>query len=346
MPRRYLGGIFGNTLASDTDLNTLSGVFSSSQQNYVKSEGGWRPPPFSGTGGEVYTPGNGYKYHVFYSGAGTVLNGTFTATGGYDQAPDLEVLIVAGGGANPGPYQGAAGAGGVIRTPFPITGPSSYPVTVAAMKTTRGTGNDSTVTGHPIGTLTAKGGGVGGQYAGGDFSGGPGGSGGGVQDAPGTVGPGIQPTQNPAWIPHSGFNQYGNPGGDGLFTGAYQAGGGGGAGGPGGIAYPSAGSGSGGYGGIGIQMPGFEYPLIGLSSIDNEITASSPTSNHYGGGGSGWGYAVQPDPANFKAAGGGGIGANTAPGDYTIPGINGLGGGGGGNQGNGGSGIVVFRYPI
>ena len=41
MARRYLGGVFGNTVASDIDKSEITGVFSLSQQNYMISEGGW-----------------------------------------------------------------------------------------------------------------------------------------------------------------------------------------------------------------------------------------------------------------------------------------------------------------
>jgi hypothetical protein len=41
MPRRYLGGVFGNTIGSDIDKSDVTGVFSLSQQNYMISEGGW-----------------------------------------------------------------------------------------------------------------------------------------------------------------------------------------------------------------------------------------------------------------------------------------------------------------
>ena len=44
MPRRYLGGVFGNTISSTTNAVNLSGVFSTSQQNYMRSEGGWTIP--------------------------------------------------------------------------------------------------------------------------------------------------------------------------------------------------------------------------------------------------------------------------------------------------------------
>jgi hypothetical protein len=346
MVRRWLGGIFGNTLGSDTSVNNTTGIFSSAQQYYIRQEGGWEPPPFTATGGTIYTPGNGYKYHVFFNAAG-ISGGVFSVVEGYDQASSLEVLIVAAGGCSRGPYNGGAGAGGVIRTPFPISGDGvSYGINVGGTTSTRGNGADSTITGHPLGTLTAKGGGVGGVYPN-AHSGVAGGSGGGSQDSPGTEGPGTQPAQNPAWTPLSGFNQYGNPGGDGQFVGAWQSGGGGGAGAPGGDSQGSQGSGAGGVGGVGVQMSGFEYPLIGLSPIDDEQNASSPTSNHYGGGGAGWGYAQQPNPVYFKAAGGGGVGAGGAPSPYTIAGIDGLGGGGGAGPPSahiGGSGIIVFRF--
>lgn len=41
MPRRYLGGVFGNTIGSDIDKSDITGVFSLSHQNYMISEGGW-----------------------------------------------------------------------------------------------------------------------------------------------------------------------------------------------------------------------------------------------------------------------------------------------------------------
>ena len=41
MTRRWVGGVFGNTVGSDTDATNLSGVFSIEQQYYIKQEGGW-----------------------------------------------------------------------------------------------------------------------------------------------------------------------------------------------------------------------------------------------------------------------------------------------------------------
>ena len=42
--KRFNGGIFGNTVGSDTGANNTSGVFSISHQYYMKQEGGWEPP--------------------------------------------------------------------------------------------------------------------------------------------------------------------------------------------------------------------------------------------------------------------------------------------------------------
>lgn len=38
---RWIGGVFGNTFGSDTNVHTTTGVFSASDQYYMKQEGGW-----------------------------------------------------------------------------------------------------------------------------------------------------------------------------------------------------------------------------------------------------------------------------------------------------------------
>ena len=43
MTRRWVGGILGNTVGTDTDSTNLSGVFSIEQQYYMKQEAGWEP---------------------------------------------------------------------------------------------------------------------------------------------------------------------------------------------------------------------------------------------------------------------------------------------------------------
>jgi hypothetical protein len=41
MTRRWIGGIFGNTLGSNTSVPNTTGVFSMEQQYYIMQEGGW-----------------------------------------------------------------------------------------------------------------------------------------------------------------------------------------------------------------------------------------------------------------------------------------------------------------
>ena len=54
MTRRWLGGVYGNTVGSDTDVSNTTGVFSMEQQYYMKQEGGWELPPL-GTQGNPAT---------------------------------------------------------------------------------------------------------------------------------------------------------------------------------------------------------------------------------------------------------------------------------------------------
>jgi hypothetical protein len=314
---------------------------SSKFKKFSKSTPPPPPPPMSASGGTTYTPGNGYKYHKFSE----PNSDNFVITSLSPSAPKnkIDILIVAGGGGNriPAPYNGGAGAGGVVHVTnvtMPATG--TYPVgvgaggpaTFPADSAVPQTGGDSTFGGHPIGTITAKGGGGGGWYPANNAK--PGGSGGGKQDSTDTSGTGIQPAQNSPWTPQPGFNQYGNPGG-------------GGAGEVGGSAPGNLNPEPGGYGGDGVPISGFEYPLIGMSPIDVVTQGNSPTSNHYGGGGMGWGYEAHPSPGRMRSAGGGGTN-NTGPAPQFGPqsGTDGLGGGAGASDGGtGGDGMVVIRYP-
>ena len=65
MTRRWLGGVYGNTVGSDTDVGNTTGVFSMEQQYYVVQEGGWTPPAASG-GNQQVIFGN-YNLEVFTS---------------------------------------------------------------------------------------------------------------------------------------------------------------------------------------------------------------------------------------------------------------------------------------
>lgn len=49
MTRRWLGGVYGNTVAS-TAVSNATGVFSMEQQYYMKQEGGWELPPLGSQG--------------------------------------------------------------------------------------------------------------------------------------------------------------------------------------------------------------------------------------------------------------------------------------------------------
>jgi hypothetical protein len=285
----------------------------------------------SASGGTTYTPGNGYKYHVFNYPNSSPFD--VTGTG------NVEVLIVAGGGASAESYHAGAGGGGVVwHKLFPVTtGP--YTVTIGAGGLDpRGNGGDST-----FGGMTAKGGGgAGGYYTGGGKAGG---NGGGEQDVGQGIGPGTQPAQNTPFTPNPNFAQYGNPGGAGTQTGAYAAAGGGGAGEP--APPPSGpGPGAGGRGGHGIAIPGFEYPLVGMSPYTP--IANSPTNNQYGAGGGGWGYSTQN--SGLRPQGGGGRGGNGVPSPQSD-GLDGLGGGGGNSYYDagtnaGGDGVVIVRYLL
>ena len=307
------------------------------------------------TGGTTYTPGNGYKYHVFNFPNSD--NFVVTVSG------EVEILMVGGGGGNGAPapegadfngYIGGGGAGGVVHHPGVQLPAATYPVGVGeGAQTGNVEGGNTTLGGHPLGTITALGGGHG-AYFDSTRPASNGGSGGGAEGTEtNPAGSGTQPTQNPNWTP-GGLLNYGNDGGAGTTGGAYSSAGGGGAGG----AAPPAGPGpgSGGMGGPGQPFSGFEYPIVGLTPITPK--AFSPTNNHYGGGGGGWGYSAQPG----RPVGGGGLGGKQGdgpspalagdPAATSTKGLDGLGGGAGSSywtpnaSTQGGDGIVIIRYPL
>lgn len=308
--------------------------------DFVDERGAVVPPPptFTATGGTEYTPGNGYKYHKFTS------NGNFVVT---TVEGDCDILVVAGGGSGGNYYGGGGGAGGVaygVDVPMPV---ATHPVVVgaggAAVDATGiGLVGNNTTVGAPgvsIGGqpdyIVAKGGGYGGRgtTTGGGAGGSGGGDGGG--NSPPYGGLATQPGTNPSPV----ITDYGFPGGWSYPSGGYAPAGGGGAGAQGvNITGNIPGAGN---GGVGVAIPGFEYPLVGMSPY----SPLSPSNNHYGGGGGAgmYGSPVAPDRTGTGGYGGGG-------GDDGIPGTNYLGGGGGGkhppgsSSGKGGDGIVIVRY--
>tara|TARA_B100000029_G_scaffold500823_1_gene573158 strand:+ start:558 stop:1607 length:1050 start_codon:yes stop_codon:yes gene_type:complete len=343
-------------------------LFTGSKFGFGKDAAGDAGPapgqPFSASGGDVtpagITPGNGYTYHVFTS------SGTFTLTG---NPADIEVLLVAGGGGGGNPLSAGGGAGGVVHAilsfdpgPHAITigdGGFGAPQTCPSPGPAGAKGGDSTMAGHPLGTITAEGGGGGGPYDGtvpapslADMSGG---SGGGARtySPPYQYGVGNQPTLNPAFTPNPTFNQYGNPGGRSpnypgpsptMITDP-QGNAGGGAGAAGNtVEYE---------GGAGQPFPGFASPLIS-PQIPGPVQPSwipeVGASGYYGGGG---GAGCRDSSSGSRTGGaGGGADGNSSGGGNAATNYTGGGGsagsystgGGGGEPNKGGVGICVIRY--
>lgn len=280
----------------------------SSFKNLSINDTGYFKLPVGSTAQRVAEPGTVETFT-------TVETTSWTAPSG---VTEVEVLVVAGGGGGGAPGGGGGGGGGVIYRPrYPVTPGQSYTVTVGDGGAA-GVYNVSAATngGNSVfDTLTAIGGGNGGQNsanAGGNGgSGGGGGGGANVSGGAGTQGQG-----------HAGGSTNSNQQG---------YGGGGGAGGPGGNAV-QGGNYSGGAGG-----PGLPFSISG-------------SVRYYGGGGGGGCYTIG---AVNGLPGGGGIGGGGSGSIANVnpqPGKNGTGGGGGGAGGGsgpgsaGGSGIVILAY--
>jgi len=330
-----------NTTGRNAGVGTATGtlVYNSttgSIEGYFGSTIGWVTVKngFSATGGNVViSPGNRYKYHTFTGpGSFIVSNGT----------TNIELILVAGGGAGGFDVGGGGGAGGLVYAPSMSIGPGTYPVVVgaggAAPTTTSGpavpgNGSPSTFNG-----LTALGGGGGGNWSG--QPGAAGGSGGGpTSNVSGGAGPGTQPAQ--LHTAGTAYLSFGRPSGGGAgntpnaneYSGAAGGGGAGGDGGAGASTGWSADSTTIGYGGPGLQFPQFTGSLIGVPSL-------SPLNGYFAGGG-----GSASDGGTYYGRGGTGGGGSGRSGQGTAN----TGGGGGGAGipnigGNGGSGILIVRY--
>ena len=275
--------------------------------------------PITATGGNKYTPGNGYIYHAFTNSMNASPDGIFEQTGGGDT---IDVLIVAGGGGGGGGYYGGGGGGGgILEGTVPGHQPGPITVTVGAGgdggidlggQATNG-GNSS------FGSVIALGGGFGGsgprtpdQY------GGTGGSGGGSSYY---TSPGIG-TASPQPAPGD-YTAYGNASAESRDPGTVGAGGGG-----------AGGAGSGKPGGDGRAFPTWPSSVIPILTPLNP--QMGPGNNTYGGGGGGGpngtggtgGGGGAPDGGAYSYLGGGGGGRGTNP----------------GTGGAGGDGIVLIRY--
>lgn len=251
------------------------------------------------TGGTITTDGAD-KIHTFTS------SGTFEITNGN---PTLTYLVVGGGGGGGLGRGGGGGAGGYRSTTL-VRGIGSYTVTVGAGGAASTAGSDSV-----FDTITADGGGEGGDSNEVGAAGGSGGGGG--DDSSG---------------PHAGgaaTSGQGNAGGTSINT---PSGG-------------EAGGGGGGASAVGVTATN-DTPGAGGAGSANSISGSSVT---YSGGGGGGGF----DPGATVAVGGAGGGG--AGGDGTTSPVAGTvntggGGGAGGRNGGdtagaaGGDGIVIIRY--
>ena len=272
-----------------------------------------------------------------------IVSNTWTAPAG---VTSVEALVVGGGGGGGGQHGGGGGgAGGLVyNSAFAVTPGSNYTITVGNGGAAGTDGDQATIGGNSVfGTITAYGGGRGGNET--VQAGGNGGSGG------GSSGYATSPASGKGVYPGSSYiseARQGHDGGQGAFpdTGSTygNGGGGGGAGGAGNFGAEGENqtyrSGNGG--------PGLSYSITG-------------NLEYYAGGGGGgyWGGAAIG--LNGEYAGLGGIGGGGRGGwGYSVmtagqSGAPNTGGGGGGSKGSGassrfggagGSGVVVLRYRV
>jgi len=278
--------------------------------------------PISATGGKfVFEESVGnkiYKIHVFRDTGNSVL----TVENIGNRFNELEILLVAGGGAGgaaDNEVDGGAGggAGGMRIVSQTITGPGDYSIVVGRGGTGSG-GNGRCHPGNPGGnssfvSFSASGGGGGAPAR--SSPGGNGGSGGGSTRSASTVGLGNVPATTPEQG-HNGFRHGGSTGG-----------------------------GGGGAGNAATSYPGGAPRATTILSSANASTSSvglvSGSSVFFARGGQGGrgrsssGYAS--GPAGSGNGGAGGYAAGERAGDYRQymrPGA------------NGGSGVVIIKYRI
>ena len=286
------------------------------------------------TGGTIDDSESGYRKHIFDTS--NIFNISLVS---FNPARNTINLFLVGGGGHGGASSGGGGgggAGGFISTNVPLAFGGEYVANVGAGGAGYSSGSNS-----QIFSYIALGGGAGGR------PGNPGGSGGGGSAPAIPGGTGLQPTLSIG---------SGNPGGNAVGSGIYNASAGGG-GGATEAGIPGSAGGAGGRGGYGLAVP-YAPATIGGSSTampwPNPAAASTPGGTRYfaGGGGSG----SDQRGGGPGGQGGGGAGNPSAPGVplgglYGRPAIptSGGGGGGGGHAGGaggaGGSGVIIIRYP-
>jgi len=270
------------------------------------------PLRLMGSGGtvtEINVSGTFYKVHTYT----TTGSSTFTPPSG---ASSVEYMVVAGGGGGGNSTDrtgGGGGAGGVLNGLSYAVTVQGYTVTVGAGGATNTAGNNSV-----FGTLTAIGGGRGGQSTNMASSGG---SGGGAY-------------HNNSDSGKAGTAGQGTVGGNGYDSGSQQFAAGGG----GGQSQPGA---TGVNGQAGKGGNGYTSSISGSSLV------------YAGGGGGGYQHLSGSGNAGAGGTGGGGAGGSSTGTAFQngTAGTANTGGGGGGAGGTasgvggaGGSGIVIIRY--
>jgi hypothetical protein len=254
---------------------------------------------------------------------------TFTGCGTFSTNSDraLSYLVVGGGGGGGTNGGGGGGGGGVLDGTATFVAGTTYTVDVGqggvasimrddGIKITQTVGGDSRIRGTGLTTITAKGGGYGGDRDNIGRSASSGGSGGG-----GGAGPASGRTRGGA-----GTSGQGNAGGDAVDA-----------------LFDSAGGGGGGQGSVGGSAS-LRVAGIGGSAYTWPINELS-----YGGGGGGG--AIRGAAASGGTNAGNGAVSSTAAGGDAAANFGGGGGGSGATGdsfrgGNGGSGVVIIAIPI
>jgi hypothetical protein len=244
----------------------------------------------------------------------------------------IEYLAVAGGGGTPARIGGGGGGGGVLTGTYASVAASTViTVTVGAGGLGRygsadpqaGTvGGNTTIVGSGLTTVTAIGGGAGGQVNGLTYI---------YPDTGGSGGGGSTAENGMSGAGAAGTAGQGNAGGTGYAAPVYGGGGGGGAGAVGGNS-PTSGTAA----------------ATGGDGVASSITGSSV---YYGGGGGSSIYAGGSGTGGAGGLGGGGAGGNTfgsgTNGTANTGGGGGATGGGdftpGAKGGDGGSGVGILR---
>jgi hypothetical protein len=272
-------------------------------------------------GGDLIVQSGSRMLHVFRT------TGTSSFTIANPAISNVEVLVVGGGGGGGEGNGGGGGAGGLVySSSFSITPGSPLQVIV-------GNGGLSSNGGNSVfGTITALGGGKGGNYrAGAASSGSNGGSGGGA-------GNNFDDTFTPGGTGSAG--QGNNGGASSGSLGHKPAGGGGGAGSPGISGYVLPNDNIAANGGSGSYFAQF-------------ATVGGSPAGWFAGGGGGGIYADGGNSGRGRGGiGGGGNGDNQGYGVVASNGVANTGGGGGGSViwrptlYSGGSGIVIVSYDF